>query len=261
MTYEHVLARGLTLACLALIPPTAASASPNLVTNGDFEQTTMMDAQGNFTPEQMTTTNVTGWSTSGYNFVFGAGTASTVGSTGVYGPTYIWSGSAVAGGPVLSQSPTGGNFVGADGAFGVGAITQTLSGLMAGANYAVSFWWAGAQQSGYNGTTTEQWQVGLGNQTQSTAVVTDPSNGFTGWMQQTFIFQATGSSEVLSFLAAGTPGGEPPFSLLDGVSATQVPEPASMALSAFGAGLILLVMFRCRRLSVETSEAEAAARA
>lgn len=231
------LLAGLSLLGAAVLPA-AASAGPNLIVNGDFEQTSMTNGQGTFTPEQMNTGNVTGWSTSGYNFIFGANTASTVGSTGQYGGLTLWSGSAVSGGAVLGQSPTGGNFVGADGAFQVGAITQTLNNLTVGSNYAVSFYWAGAQQYTYTGATTEQWQVSLGSKTQSTAVVSDANHGFTGWMQQTFIFQATSASEVLSFLAVGTPNGEPPFSLLDGVSMTDVPEPASLALLATAAGLV-----------------------
>ena len=219
-------------ACLAVFSPVAAFAGPNLVINGDFEQTSMQNSQGAFTPDEMNTSNVTGWSTSGYNFIFGANTAATVGSYGSYGQTYLYDGSAVSGGAVLGQSPTGGNFVGADGAFQVGAITQTLSGLTKGTDYAVSFSWAGAQQSGFTGATTEQWQVSLGNQTQSTQAVPNANHGFTGWMQQTFVFEATTASEVLSFLAVGTPNGEPPFSLLDGVSATDVPEPASLAMLA-----------------------------
>lgn len=248
MTSLSTLVRSAILVLTGAVVPAAALAGPNLVVNGDFEQTSMTDSQGAFTPEQMTTTNVTGWSTSGYNFVFGANTASTVGSSGAYGALKLYSGSAVSGGAVLGQSPTGGNFVGADGAFGVSAITQTLTGLTKGTDYAVSFSWAGAQQSGYNSPTTEQWQVSLGNQTLSTPVVNDLNGGFTGWMQQTLVFQATSASEALSFLAVGTPTGEPPFSLLDGVSATDVPEPASLATMAFAVCVVALTAARRRRL-------------
>ena len=233
-------------ACIAAFAPAAAFAGPNLVTNGDFEQTSMQNSQGIFTPDQMTTSNVTGWSTSGYNFIFGADTATSVGSYGSFGQTYLYDGSAVSGGSVLGHSPTNGNFVGADGAFEVGAITQTLNGLTKGSNYAVSFSWAGAQQTGFSGATTEQWQVSLGSQTKSTQVMGDANHGFTGWMQQTFIFQATTASEVLSFLAIGTPNGEPPFSLLDGVSATDVPEPESLAMLAAFIGFMGLLTVRYR---------------
>ena len=100
-------------------------------------------------------------------------------------------------------------------------ITQTIKGLTPGATYAVSFAWAGAQQTGYTGATTEQWQVNLGNNAataQSTKIVTNADQGFTGWMDQTFDFVATSSSEVLSFLANGTPAGVSPFALLANVS-------------------------------------------
>ncbi len=238
-----------SLFCITLLAPgTALAGVTDYVLNGDFEQTAMYN-NGTFTPEQMNASNVTGWSTSGYNFIFGANTASTTGSLGQYGQVTLWNGNQVPGGAVLGQSPTGGNFVGADGAFQVGAITQTLTGLTKGTNYAVSFDWAGVQQSGYSGATTEQWQVSLGNQTKLTAVANDASHGFTGWMHQTFVFQANGTSDVLSFLAIGTPNGEPPFSLLDGVSATDVPEPASLALMATAVGALGFVFARRRRVT------------
>ena len=53
----------------------------------------------------------------------------------------------------LTLSPNGGAFVGADGAFQDEPIQQTISGLVAGHTYAVSFDWAAAQQSGFNGPT------------------------------------------------------------------------------------------------------------
>lgn len=63
--------------------------------------------------------------------------------------------------------------------------------------------------------------------------------GFSGWLNQTFDFVATGSSEVLSFLAAGTPAGVPPFALLANVSVTVAPEPAGITVMLSGiAGLM-----------------------
>lgn len=119
------------------------------------------------------------------------------------------------------------------------------------AQYAVSFYSAGAQQYSFTGVTTEAWDVSLGGQTLDTATLTDPNHGFTGWQYTTLTFTATSTSEVLSFLSAGTPSGEPPFSLLDGVSMTQVttvPEPASAAMLLTGL-LAIGVIVRRRQLS------------
>ncbi len=117
--------------------------------------------------------------------------------------------------------------------------------MTVGAQYAVSFYWGGAQQSGFTGSTTEQWLVSLGGQQLATNILPDVNGGFTGWQYTTLTFNATAASETLSFLAAGTPNGQPPFSLLDGVSMNQVPEPASMSL--FGAGLAALGFVRRRK--------------
>jgi hypothetical protein len=208
----------------------AARAAP-LVVNGGFEATSLSASY------EMTMSNVTGWSTTGYNFLYFPGTATT---TGAHAPQFdqqikLWgtNASGVSNG-LPASSPDGGNFIAADGAYGTAPITQTINGLSPGARYKVSFYWAGAQQTGYTGATTEQWKVSLGNATQSTAVVSNPSRGFSGWLSQSFTYTATSASEVLSFLAVGTPSGQPPFSLLDGVSVTAVPEPASWIMLLMG---------------------------
>lgn len=212
-----------------------ARAGMNLVVNGDFEQTTLT------TSSQMQTNNVTGWSTSGYNFLYLPGTADVGGAQTVqYGCcTKLWGPNDGSANGLTATSPTGGNFVAADAAFGVGAITQTVVGLTIGSNYALSFWWAAAQQQGFTGATTESWNVSFGSQNYSTVTVTTPSMGFIPWRLETTMFQASATSQVLSFLAAGTPGGQPPFSLLDGVSIIAgVNEPASGALVLAGLGML-----------------------
>ena len=73
----------------------------------------------------------------------------------------------------------------------------------------------------------------------------NPSRSFTAWNAQTMQFTASAASEVLTFMALGTPGGEPPVVLLVNVSLIQgVPEPASLAL--IGGALLCLVGARKR---------------
>ena len=240
---------------------TAAQAVPVIV-NGDFEQTSLTAST------QMNTTNVTGWSTSGYNFLFFPGTATTTGAASVsYGQFYL-SGTLPSGASnnFPNASPSGGNFIGADGDFSVGAITQTINGLTVGIQYAVSFYWAAAQQKTYTPATTEQWKVTLGTELHSTPIINNPSQAFTGWLSQTLLYTATSTSEVLSFLAAGTPSGAPPFSLLDGVSIMAVAEPASWmtlvvaVLSIIGVAQLKRRSSRLARLAAANGEAPPAGR-
>ena len=237
-------------AVLAAMAVGTAAGATNLVTNGDFELTTLAGSAefGARYPSNQ----LTGWTTDGYNFVFASGAADDgTGAAGEYNDLQLWGPGNGAHNGLPASSPTGGNYVGADGAFGVGAISQTINGLIAGHKYDVSFWWAGAQQYGFNGANTEQWQVSFGNESQSTGVLSNADHGFTGWRQETFTFTATNSSQVLSFLAHGTPEGVPPFSLLDGVSLEAqgaVPEPASWALMILGFGASGVAMRR-RKIS------------
>ena len=116
--------------------------------------------------------------------------------------------------------------------------------MTTGKSYTVSFYFAGAQQYGFTGATTEQWLVSLGSQQLATAVLSDTSHGFTGWQYTSLTFTATATSEVLSFLAVGTPSGVPPFTLLDGVSMVAAPEPGSAAMLVTG---VLAIAFFARR--------------
>ncbi len=228
------------LLAATLLTSTAIATPVNLVKNGGFEQTTMSQ------PSEISTTNVKYWSSTGYSFIFSPGSSATyvtryksyLSLAGMNGSNYL--------------SPTGGNFVAADGVYYVAPISQTIDGLTVGQSYRLTFDWAAAEQQGWTNPTTENWTASLGGQTYTTPTVHTPSQGFSGWMQQSFDYTATGTSEVLSFLAGGTPVGEPPFVLLDNVSltantpvnATAVPEPAGWGVLA--AGMVLLGMARLR---------------
>jgi hypothetical protein len=236
---------------LALAFAGTGAKATNLITNGSFDQLTGGVGQIGYNGSSL----LTGWTNGspgnlGYNFVYGSTGADTTGANGVDGNVTLWGpGNGAPNG--LTASPDGGNFIAADGAYEVAPISQKLTGLTVNAQYAVSFYYAGAQQSGFTGTTTEAWDVSLGSQTLDTNTLNDASHGFTGWQYTTLTFTATSSQEVLSFLAAGTPSGEPPFSLLDGVSMTQVttvPEPGSAAMLLTGL-MAIGVILRRRQLS------------
>lgn len=225
-----------TSASLALAG--AASAATNLVTNGGFESTSAGNGQVSFN------TSLTGWSLAApndsYTFVYAPGTADTSGSQNQYGgPTTIWGpGNGVNNG-LPAASPDGGNFIAADPSYDNNSpLSQTIDGLKAGGLYKVTFDWAAAQQYGFDGSTSEGWTVNLGSgPSQSTTAAAISNHGFSGWKTASFIFQADGASDVLSFLSFANPStGAPPFALLDGVSLTAVPEPAAWAIMLVGFG-------------------------
>ena len=233
-----------------LLSAGSAGAVTNLAQNGGFE--TAVPANG----ELGFNTAVANWSVpavpNSYVFIFAPGTADTTGSVGAGGTVKLWGpGDGSANG--LTTSPDGGNFVGADPDYRDGKLTQTINGLTAGNIYTVAFDYAGGQQMGRTGPTTEGWQVGFGSDApQTTAMLSNASMGFTGWQTATFKFKADGASDVLSFLAVGGPSSTlPPFALLDGVSVTSVPEPATWAVMLVGFGAMGgAIRARRKRLSV-----------
>ncbi len=229
------LCQGAAIALSAAAVLTVAPlAQAELVTNGGFETTTFGNGQLGFN------TDATGWTvpppagTGSYIFVYSPGTADTTGALGSSGNVSLWGpGNGSANG--LGVSPDGGNFIASDGDFENGPLMQTLNGLIAGDTYAVTFYWAAAQQEGFDGITSSGWIVGLGGAPTQSVDAGILNHGFSGWNQATLDFTADGTSDVLSFLAQGTGGGsEPPFALLDGVSVTQTPEPGTWLLMLTG---------------------------
>jgi hypothetical protein len=149
----------------------------------------------------------------------------------------------------VTPSPDGGSFVAVDGDPTVqGAISQQVGGLVIGKNYTLTFDWAAAQLLNRQGAYTEQFEVTFGGQSQFTQILSEPSQGFSGWQQVSMNFTATSTSQLLTFLSIGTPEGEPPMALLDGVSLS-VPEPASWAMMILGFGAIGFAMRRRHSLA------------
>jgi hypothetical protein len=110
--------------------------------------------------------------------------------------------------------------------------------------------------------------VTLGGQTIATTSINLPSNGFSGWMidSVTFTYEGDGPNPNLltfvnngmggcnsSFLdcAINDPGasGGPPFSLLDNVSLTSVPEESTWTMMLAGFAGLGYAGFRSRRRS------------
>lgn len=244
--FSSAIAAMLAMACLA--SPAAATIDPayQFIVNGGFEQTT------NGLGQLRRNTNVVGWTSQydgsgnyGYTYVLNSSTASSTGSPGeaqlkLWGP-----GNGTANG--LAASPTGGNFIGSDGGYHIGKLTQAITGLIVGQSYQLTFNFAGAQEYGYNGPSTDSWYFGFQDQgfNSQTAVLNNASHGFTGWQTQTYNFVATQASDTLYFLAQGTPAGQPPFSLLDSVSlvgaygtVSAAPDPATWITLVLGFGII-----------------------
>jgi hypothetical protein len=257
LSKERLAALSSTAVILLTFAETArANTSYNVdyVNNGSFSLTTNGTGQLTFN------TVATDWTsdkynatTDGYNFLFASGIADTTGATGADGNLKLWGPNDGSANGLPASSPDGGNYIAADGVYEQGAITQQIVDLTVGDQYTVGFWWAGAQQEGFNGATTEWWDVTLGDQTRQTTVVSNATHGFTGWEYVSFNFIADASDTVtplLSFLAGGTPAGEPPFVLLDGVNLYQTPEPATYAMIGLGLVAIpLAARLRKRRKS------------
>jgi PEP-CTERM motif len=235
--FTSVLRPSVVLAGLAMAVAATSAHATQFVTNGSFET-------NGGTGQVTFNTTLNGWSVpnqpGSYVFLFAPGTADTTEASSTFGlnDVGLWGpGNGVNNG-LTPTSPDGGYFLAQDGAFqnSGGPITQTLTGLIAGNSYTVSFEYAGAQQQGFRGATTEGWIVDLGGAAaQSTIILNNADQGFTGWQSVSMTFTADGTSDVLSFLAVGTPSStQPPFSLLDGVSVTETPEPGSLALLATG---------------------------
>lgn len=224
----------IALAAGAVAPEASAA---NLVTNGNFSNATSF----NGTKENLDTAGLSNWTIGTPNrlgFLVAPGQAHSNDYLSVY-PGFP------------TNSPDGGNFVMIDGDPSYStSISQTITGLVVGQQYLLTFYQAAGQQDTFKGPTTEWWQVTFGSQVQTSDVFSLPQGGTGPWQAQSMTFTASSTSQLLSFLAKGTPNGAPPIAFLDGVSMQAVPEPSSIALAALGlVGVIGGQLRRSRRAS------------
>jgi hypothetical protein len=150
-------------------------------------------------------------------------------------------------------SPAGGNFVLADCDTNYSSpISQTIFGLTPGQIYDLPMLQASGQEIQFTGATTEWWEVTFAGTTLPTPVMNTASHGFVPWHQVILTFTVpitSNGTEVLTFLAKGTPNGIPPIAFLDSVGIL-VPEPGSLLI--VGVGLIVSAAFgRLRAKSAE----------
>ncbi len=261
MTRRVIGVLGMAALALCAAVPTA-NAATNLVQNGDFTGFTSGGAneelKSSSTGGQGTV--LAGWGSVGYSFVYTQGSAAYTGGAQTfqsYPSTVLWgpgtgvssttSGGVSSPNTTFSAVPGGGNFLAIDPVYQTpDDLSQTITGLSKGTQYVLTFSYAGAEQNqGPQSAvvTTEGFNVSFGGSTVSTPTITDAARGFTPWVQQSFVFTAQSASQVLDFVATGTPSGAPPFALLSNVSliASAVPEPATWAaLVAALAGLTIV---------------------
>jgi hypothetical protein len=101
---------------------------------------------------------------------------------------------------------------------GFGYIDQSISGLVLGATYTLTFWQAGSQEIHAGGETTQMFTVSLGDQSFTSPTMDVPDQGFSPWQEVSTTFTWDGVGNTLQFMSVGS--GEPPFTLLADVSLT-----------------------------------------
>ncbi len=131
---------------------------------------------------------------------------------------------------------------------GYGYVSQSISGLVAGQTYVLSFWQAGSQEYSVGGDTVQMFDVSLGDQTWTSPAMNVPSQGFAPWAEVSATFTWDGVGDTLQFMSVGT--GDPAFAMLADVSLTTgaVPEPATWAMIVAGfAGIGFAARARSRK--------------
>jgi hypothetical protein len=137
------------------------------------------------------------------------------------------------------------------------ALQQTVSGLKKNTGYTLSFYYTGAQQSGFVGTSQDSWTVTYGATSGTNSITTpaitipDAGSSAQAWQLETINFVSSGTGgQFISFLANGNAiGNEPPFMALADIKVSLAPEPSTLAVLGLGGA----VLWRMRRRSRATA--------
>jgi hypothetical protein len=253
---KHALRVGVaaaTLAALSTVLVGGASAA-NLVQNGDFNlpgasSAVLLQQGSTFVTDWTNHDEFTGyipkgqsadqeWTSGGFGGSAGPGYGI---ANGLVGPPSGNAQMVIDG--TEGFGPTG----------GFGFIDQTISGLVSGATYTLSFWQAGSQEINASGATTQMFTVSLGDQSFNSPTMNVASQGFSPWQQVTETFTWDGVGDTLTFMSVGS--GDPAFTMLADVSLTGTtggtPEASTWAMIVAGfAGMGVLARARRKAIAV-----------
>lgn len=223
------------LLCAGLLAGSAVPArAVNLVTNGSFETNGGVGyLDYNTTAAGWFNAGVTDLRPNAFNFIIdanadkspGGGFNSELGTIWVWGPQFSPAPSANG----FRGSGDGTYFLGGDGAYAAGTVSQIVSGLTVGEQYDLSFVWAAAQFTDVLDTPYQAgWKIQFGSEVTDTETVSVSSRGFADWRAFSHVFTASSAVQTLTFLATGGPAGAPPFSLLDSVVLQSTNDPPAV---------------------------------
>ncbi len=231
----------------------SAPAQANLITNGGFVPVSSIGSAKSGLLS-VNSTNIPGWTPKAYNnhgFGFWGGVVADGLTVSIDLDEALWAGNSgvrhymnVPNVTSVSSVDGSGWFLNVDSDLRFGTtMEQTVNGLIQGHTYELSFSQAAGQYApDVDAEITSWWKVGFGSSplVDSASMTVAAGAPISAWQSQSMTFTATSTSQLLSFIAQGTPTGAPPFALLSGVSLTDTtpvpgPLPVLGVAAAFGA--------------------------